>query len=391
MSTNAPWRCGGCKQVRKRSAEFCPVCRLPWQSTIDYSYVHNPGARQDGSATWSQDAWDNSHDSSSWSRTRSKSRTHTPKGRRRSKSAQDRQQYQYDGKGHPTQPPTNPYFGKGQGKVPLPPLPPPATPWTGYAQHGQSMMMCPQQMQQMMPMTMTPSQQQHAPQMPVLVAPSAPAPQQAAPPQVNVDAEQKELMEMIRARQMELPPDMRQKVQKMSKKEGAQATKELHSAVRTLGFARKDVEEALQARYNLIASWKHFLADAVQQWQGYTSLFQQQERDLQERIQQAHANFMTAKVQAEQSQQEAGKITPIEIKDDDEELTGEQANADTSSGKIQEGLVNLTASLQQLQAQAESIEIEEKAAKRPRTTIPDQAMETEEGEVSQGTSKQPFA
>ena len=250
--------------------------------------------------------------------------------------------------------------------------------------------MCPQ-MQQMMPMTMTPSQQQHAPQMPVLVAPSAPAPQQAAPPQVNVDAEQKELMEMIRARQMELPPDMRQKVQNMSKKEGAQATKELHSAVRTLGFARKDVEEALQARYNLIASWKHFLADAVQQWQGYTSLFQQQERDLQERIQQAHANFMTAKVQAEQSQQEAGKITPIEIKDDDEELTGEQANADTSSGKIQEGLVNLTASLQQLQAQAESIEIEEKAAKRPRTTIPDQAMETEEGEVSQGTSKQPFA
>ena len=252
------------------------------------------------------------------------------------------------------------------------------------------MTMYPQQMQPMMPMAMPPPQQQQAPQMPVHMAPMAPTLQPAVPPQVHVDAEQKEFTEMVRARQMELPPDMRQKVQKMSKKEGAQATKELHSAVRTLGYARKDVEEALQARYNLIASWKHFLADAVQQWQGYTSLFQQQERDLQERIQQAHANFMTAKVQAEQSQQEAGKITPIEIKDDEEELTGEQANVDTSSGKIQEGLVNLTASLQQLQAQAESIEIEEKAAKRPRTTVPDQSMETEDGEATRGTSGQPF-
>ena len=264
------------------------------------------------------------------------------------------------------------------------------TPWTGYAQHGPSTTMYQQQMQPMMPMAMPPPQQQQTPQMPVQVAPMAPTLQQAMPPHLYVDAEQKEFMEMVRARQMELPPDMRQKVQKMSKKEGAQATKELRSAVRTLGYARKDVEEALQARYNLIASWKHFLADAVQQWQGYTSLFQQQERDLQERIQQAHANFMNAKVQAEQSQQEAGKITPIEIKDDDEELTGEQASVDKSSGKIQEGLVNLTASLQQLQAQAESIEIQEKAAKRQRTTVPDQSMGTEEGETTNGASGQPF-
>ena len=149
--------------------------------------------------------------------------------------------------------------------------------------------------------------------------------------------------------------------------------------------------EALQARFNLISSWKSFLSGAVQTWQEYTALFQQQERDLQERIQQAHIAFAAAKAQAEQSQVEAGKITPIEIKDDEEELEG-QTQADLSSGKIHEGLQNLTASLQQLQQQAEAIETEQKATKRPRTEgpLPSEAMETSGPEHSGDVSKPPF-
>lgn len=207
-----------------------------------------------------------------------------------------------------------------------------------------------------------------------------------------MDAEQREFMEMVKARQAELPADMRQKMQKMTKKEGAQATKDLHSAVTNLGYARKDVEEALQARFNLISSWKSFLSGAVQSWQEYTALFQQQERDLQERIQQAHAAFAAAKEQAEQSQAEAGKITAIEIKDDDEELEG-QTQADLSSGKIHDGLQSLTASLQQLQQQAESIETEQKANKRPRTEGPLQAEMMDTGDKAEEgvASKSPFA
>ena len=93
------------------------------------------------------------------------------------------------------------------------------------------------------------------------------------PPQSTLDPEQREFMEMVRARQMELPPDMRQKVQKLVKKEGAKATKDLHSAVRNLGVARSELEEALQARSNLIASWKTFLTDSIKTWQEYTALF----------------------------------------------------------------------------------------------------------------------
>ena len=194
------------------------------------------------------------------------------------------------------------------------------------------------------------------------------------PPQSTLDPEQREFMEMVRARQMELPPDMRQKVQKLVKKEGAKATKDLHSAVRNLGVARSELEEALQARSNLIASWKTFLTDSIKTWQEYTALFQNQERDLQERIQKAQEDFVQAKALAAQSQEEAGKIPTIEIKDDEEDLTGEQANVDHSSGQIHAGLMNLSASLQQLRDQADAIEIEEKAAKRARTISTDPQM-----------------
>lgn len=219
-------------------------------------------------------------------------------------------------------------------------------------------------MQTMAPMTVQPPQGNKAPVAPAFSAPP--------PPQHAMDSEHKEFMEMARARQMELPPDLRQKVQQLTKREGAQATKDLHSAVRHLGAARSELEEALQARSNLISSWKCFLTDAIRTWQDFTDLFQKQERDLQERIQQAQMHFNTAKEHAAQSQEEAGKITTIEIKDDEEELAGEQANNDNSSGKIHAGLVNLSTSLQQLREQADAIEVQEKAAKRARTVSPEQ-------------------
>lgn len=68
-----------------------------------------------------------------------------------------------------------------------------------------------------------------------------------------------------------------------------------------------------------------------------------------------------------------------EIKDDEEELVGEQASNDNSSGQINAGLMNLSASLQQLREQADAIVVEEKAAKRARTVSPD-AVDQEMGE-----------
>ena len=376
MSDNAPWRCISCKQLRKHTATYCQICQLPWQQAIDRTYVHQAGGHQQSTYApqWptQQQQWNQQQYPQGWNRPRSKSRTHTPRGRR-SKSNQSRQQAE-EGKGHQVQMQSK---GKGKGKEALAPLPPPQMPWPGYGMPGPAgpqVMMMPNvmappmtpmpMMQTMAPMTVQPPQGNKAPVAPAFSAPP--------PPQHAMDSEHKEFMEMARARQMELPPDLRQKVQQLTKREGAQATKDLHSAVRHLGAARSELEEALQARSNLISSWKCFLTDAIRTWQDFTDLFQKQERDLQERIQQAQMHFNTAKEHAAQSQEEAGKITTIEIKDDEEELAGEQANNDNSSGKIHAGLVNLSTSLQQLREQADAIEVQEKAAKRARTVSPEQ-------------------
>jgi predicted nucleic acid-binding Zn-ribbon protein len=174
------------------------------------------------------------------------------------------------------------------------------------------------------------------------------------------------------------------KVQNFAKKEGARATKDLHTAVRLQGRARQDLEDALQARFNLIASWKTFLTDAIRTWQEYATLFQQQEKDVQDKIQEAQDQFNQANVQLEQSQTAAGKVKTIVIKDEDEEIAEGQASISSASDKIHDSFKTLSTSLLQPQAQTEQIETAMQAAKRPRLSIPstvDQSMETtEEGQ-----------
>ena len=119
-----------------------------------------------------------------------------------------------------------------------------------------------------------------------------------------------------------------------------------------------------------------------------------QEKDLTEKIQLAQENFNLAKEQAAASQEAAGKIQTIEIRDDDEELAEGHATAEQSSTKISNGLANLSVSLQQLQEQAAAIETNEKAAKRPRTTevLPgDQDMTSPPPAAPGSKAMQPFA
>ena len=206
-----------------------------------------------------------------------------------------------------------------------------------------------------------------------------------------MESDQKEFLEMARNRQMALPEDMRQKMQQMVKKEGARATKDLHSAVRHMGQARDGLEEALQALSNMITSWRKFLTDAVKTWEDYTALFQKQDKELQDNIKQAQDTFNSAKSQAAESQEAAGKINAIEIKDEDEAYMEGQAHADQPAVKLHAGLQNLTASMQQLREQAHSIEVEEKAAKRPRTTAVVHDLTMEDPDKPVPTASSPFA
>ena len=166
---------------------------------------------------------------------------------------------------------------------------------------------------------------------------------------------------------MELPADMRQKVQTHAKKQGARVTKDLHSAVAQQGRARQDLEDAMQARLNLVASWKTFLTGAIKTWQEYAALFEKQQKDVQERIQSAQEAFAQANQQLDESQTAAGKLKTIEVKDDEDEMVIGQASSETASAKITDSFKILSSSLQTLQAQTEAIETEvAKSTKRPR-------------------------
>eukprot|EP00435_Cladocopium_sp_Y103_P036473 s3265_g9.t1 len=323
------------------------------------SYAQN---WQQDQSTWGQQ----------WSRPRAKSRTHTPRGRRHRSASRNQ-----DGAGNgPPQAPMIPQLSQGKGSTgaPPPPLPPPAVPWNGFGP-AVPMMMMPPPAQTLQPMPISAPLQmnqfpQHSVPMGAAGLPQAPvAPPLSTPVVSQLDAEQKEFMEMARARQSELVADMRQKMQKITKKEGARATKDFHSAVRSHGFARSELEEALQARSNLISEWRAFIQNAVRTWQEYAGLFQQQEINLQKRIQEAQEKFDTAKRQVDESRIEAGKIT-IEIKDDDEEAPKEGLHVQKASDRIRESLEHLTTSLQTLDEQAAKIEVVETAAKRARTVSP---------------------
>ena len=256
-------------------------------------------------------------------------------------------------------------MGKGKHGFSQAPLPPPPMPWPGYMQvHPQQAMM----MQHMTHMAMPHMPQ--APLQPPTAASSASwVPEQTAE-QIAREKKLQELMTYLKKRGPDLPQDVTQKVQELSKKDGAQAKKDLQMAAKDLGQAKDELEAALQARVNLVSSWKHFLTDAVKTWQEYAQLFQSQENDHQARIVAAKANFAAARTNVDEAKAVVGEVIEINDKEDDDEFNG-PANAATSD-KIMESMQFLTTSLEQFRAQAEEIHVEAQSSlKRPRLSGPE--------------------
>eukprot|EP00435_Cladocopium_sp_Y103_P033333 s1595_g8.t1 len=302
----------------------------------------------------------------------------------------------------PMPPPSAPWPGSGMSNAPMVQVPMPMPPGPPMMQPGPPIQMIPVQAGKGAPAAPLP------PGAPVTMSPFAvPFTMQSMPPTSsttttgpssssvnNLDPETKEFLDMARARQAELPPDMRQRVRNISKREGAKATKNFHSAVSQQGQARAALEEALQERSNLITNWRTFIQESVRTWQEYTELFQKQEADLQERIKSAQEEFASAKKQVDESKEEAGRVT-VEILDtDDEALVIGHNTATNSAEKINDSLKHLTESLQSLGEQAAKIEVDEKAAKRPRTCSPvpnDQDMDGPVGGKAKAATTQHFA
>lgn len=163
-----------------------------------------------------------------------------------------------------------------------------------------------------------------------------------------------------------LPPELQTMVNEAAIKEGQQQTKQLHAVVAAHGRARKELQQAQLARFNLHNAWRGFLSQAVSQWQGYSAQFLEQEKQMNERVNSA----MEALDQAKESLAKAKSTAGIETKEDTMAISDEETDKDlagSTADKIKEGLTNLQTSLAALQSSAEQmVEDEQKALKRPR-------------------------
>lgn len=149
-------------------------------------------------------------------------------------------------------------------------------------------------------------------------------------------------------------------------KEGQQQTKQLHAVVAAHGRARKELQQAQLARFNLHNAWRGFLSQAVTQWQGYSTQFLEQEKQMNERV----TSALDALEQAKDSLAKAKSTAGIETKEDAMTVSEEEPEKDVAgptADRIKEGLTSLQSNLEALKASAEQmVEDEQQALKRPR-------------------------
>ena len=189
------------------------------------------------------------------------------------------------------------------------------------------------------------------------------------PPPIQQNAEDKQLkslMAVLKKHSDTLPPEVQNMVNEAAIKEGQKQTKQLHAVVAAHGRARKELQQAQLARFQLHNAWRGFLSQAVTQWQGYSAQFLEQEKQMNERVNTA----MEALNQAKESLAKAKSTAGVEAKEDTMAISDEEPDkeiAGSTADRIQEGLTNLQSSLEALQTSAEQmVEDEQKALKRPR-------------------------
>ena len=199
--------------------------------------------------------------------------------------------------------------------------------------------------------------------------------------------EVKKLLQSLRKEQDKLSPESQELVKTMTIKEEKKEEKDLQSAAKSLGKARRDLQEAFNARNNLHQKWRNFLSMSVAQWQAFTTEFQTQEQAAMDQIKDAREALTLAKANLEVSQApfqspKAKEAIPGDVED---LMSDDEAQEDTGAQKLQEGLQNLTTSLQGLHKMAQDAHAEEQAAKRARLDGP-----ADPASLPGGKALQPF-
>lgn len=334
--TYSPWRCQTCKKVCGATHQFCGICGISWHLCADPTFQPPPKQTRQArsvqwnyASDWTGQAWEDPHwdvaqtDGAQWT---TSPRRRTSSRRKPSRKAHKQDQDQRKG-------------SKGKGKNPsaeAEKLGPPSLP-TNAAE----------------PPWLTSMN---------TIAAAMPPPVQPA----SDDRQLKTIMAALKKHSESLPPEIQSMVNEAAIKEGQQQTKQLHAVVAAHGRARKELQQAQLARFNLHNAWRGFLSQAVAQWQGYSAQFLEQEKQMNERVNSA----MEALEHAKESLATAKSTAGIEVKEDTMAISDEEPDKDLAgctADRIKEGLTNLQTSLAALQSSAEQmVEDEQKALKRPR-------------------------
>lgn len=307
-------------------AQFCDLCGDHWQSCVEYP-VGSSGSRaksrrgqesyyrDQGDPPWQQDTW-----------TASPRQSPRYQSNRRTKQKKN---WKGDGKGQGDQANAS----KSQGQQPLAPPPPP-------------------------PLTSN----QQVPWMNMPTPPGSTPTLISAEEQRRIEVEQKyqTLIGQLNKHTGQLPADIETVVHEEKKKGKQDNKKQLHSAVTVLDKAQMKMDRAVNARNNLLASWRTFL-----QWREYADQFQKPENQCQEEIMRAKEELVEAKKGL------ASKM-PDEAEEISEDETEREETAKHAATRILGGLEHMSKSLSTLSAQAEKNhrEEEERQNKRPRKSSP---------------------
>ena len=330
MAPKISWRCLPCWKINSQTCDFCPSCGLSWKKIHDPSYV-DPKLQTDQSQSYeSYSTWDDWY-ASPWKG--SSNRAHTPR-QQRPNSPHGRQKGKNKGKGKGKKEP-----GKGAGDK--------SGKGTGD-KHGKGA--------KYSPATLPPEPA------PNWAASSPAAPKEPTTPKKLSPAEQRlqELTEALQAddnalssRVQALLADHAQKTEQETAKEELE---ELQGAASKVYQAKKQLSTARLARQALYHTWNVHISDSLTRWRGYASEFQEQDKAISAKIEEASAALATAQQLLDDAKD--NQAVPIEVSDT--EITEKPGAASA----IMEGMNEMVRSFEAVQQRAEAFAADQPPVKK---------------------------
>eukprot|EP00435_Cladocopium_sp_Y103_P059246 s86_g21.t1 len=305
MTSNQPWRCRWCVRLNKATALRCGKCDYLWHQCLDRTFV--PGGQGQPSQQWNAEQWQQSD-----APTKKKPAKSPRRGRRRSHTPKKQQN-----------PQANAYA--------VPELDPP---WTG----------------------------QNSAQTATMTTAELQAEQRAQ------RAEQKlsRVVAALDKQDVMLDPEVQQIVEENSTKTAS--SKQMHTAVSKLDQARKKFQNAQKARQTHQDKWTTYLEASIKRWRTFAEDFAKQDKDLEERVNQARNKMQEARALLDDTKERLLKQDAEALKETEviSDIEDEMDKMETSD-KIQAGISQVLDSLAAIRVRPpEDQPADEGASKKPR-------------------------